>query len=201
MVKHALIISHPRTNSFTVSVAAAYAAACKGLGHDTVVRDLYAMEFDPRLKAEELPFAPDFKPQADVLSERDLLKSCDVFALFYPLWLNAPPAMMKGYLDRVFGFGFAYGGGGHSYNPLLNGRKLISFSSSGAPLSWVKQTGALAATSTLFDAYFAELCGMEALEHVHAGAVTQGASESFVAARLEDVRKTVNKHFGSGTCH
>ena len=199
-MKHAVIISHPRSNSFTAAVAEAYASACTALSHDVVVRDLYAIAFEPRLKATELPFAENFHPEPDVMFERELLKSCDVFAFFYPLWLNAPPAMMKGYLDRVFGFGFAYGDGGHSYRPLLAGRRLISFSSSGAPSSWLTQTGALAAVSALFDDYFASLCGMIALEHVHFGAVTPGASESFVQARMEDAHKIVNKHFGSASC-
>jgi NAD(P)H dehydrogenase (quinone) len=130
------------------------------------------------------------------MAERALLKSCDVFAFVYPLWLNTPPAILKGYLERVFGFGFAYGGGGHSYNPLLKGRKLISFSSSGAPAAWVKQTGALSAIRTLFDSYFAELCGMTPLQHVHFGSITPGASEFYIQANLEEVAKTVNLHFG-----
>ncbi len=200
-MKHAIIISHPNACSFTGSVAEAYVGACKALGHEIVTRDLYRMEFDPRLKPSELPFTNPVQPEPDVVRERSLLKDCDVFALFYPLWLNAPPAMMKGYLERIFGFGFAYGAGGRSYNPLLTGRKLISFSSSGAPLTWLKQTGALAAVCALFDDYFANLCGMTALEHVHTGGVTPGASTSFVEARMEDVRKTVSRHFGGETCH
>ena len=200
-MKHAVIISHPNAASFTASAAVAYAQACGSLGHGTVVRDLYRMEFDPCLKPMELPFGASFQPAPEVAAERDLLRDCDVFALFYPLWLNAPPAMMKGYLERVFGFGFAYGAGGHSYNPLLTGRKLISVSSSGAPLMWLKQTGALAAVHNLFDEYFAKLCGMTALEQVHTGGVTAGASQPFVEARLEDVRRKVTNHFGSEACH
>ena len=104
---------------------------------------------------------------------------------------------MKGYLERVFGFGFAYGAGGHSYNPLLSGRKLISFSSSGAPFAWVQQTGAYYALRTLFDRYFADLCGMTALDHVHFGPDSRpGASETYVQARLDDVRNIVAKYFG-----
>ena len=111
----------------------------------------------------------DFQAAPDVAEERAILKDADVFALVYPLWLNAPPAMIKGYLERVFGFGFAYGAGGSSAVPLLQDRKLISFSSSGAPLEWVQQTGALGAVHTLYDRDFADLCGLEALEHVHFG--------------------------------
>jgi NAD(P)H dehydrogenase (quinone) len=200
-VKHAIIIAHPKASSFTASVADAYAKACETLGHSTTIRDLYRLCFDPCLKAGELPFAENFEPGPDVIAERILLKDCDVFAFFYPLWLNAPPAMAKGYLERVFGFGFAYGEGGHSYNPLLKGRKLINFSSSGAPTAWLNQTGALGAVQTLFDSYFAELCGMTALQHVHFGSITPNASESYIRPKLQEVTNTVNLHFGSQKWH
>ena len=200
-MKHAVIFAHPRPQSFTASVAETYAQASCALGHEVVVRDLYRMGFDPCLKAGELPFDTSFKPEADVLAERRILQDCNVFAFFYPLWLNAPPAIIKGYFERVFGFGFAYGAGGHSNAPLLSGRKLISFTSSGAPLEWIQKTGSLGAVQTLFDDYFAELCGMTALEHVHFGGVAPGASASFVQARLQIVSLKVTKHFGRETCH
>lgn len=200
-MKHAVIIAHPRVQSFTASVAGAYAEACGALGHAAITRDLYRLGFDPCLKAEELPLDDSFKPAPDVIAERNVLQDCDVFAFFYPLWLNAPPAMIKGYLDRVFGFGFAYGSGGHSYVPLLSGRKLISFSSSGAPSQWLEQTGSLPAVRILFDNYFASLCGMTVLEHVHSGSVAPGASAPFIQARLDEARAAVNRNFGRNPCH
>lgn len=200
-MKHAVIFAHPKPDSFTASVTSAYIQACKDAGHELVIRDLYRIGFDPCLKATELPFEEAFRPGSDVAAERLLLQDCEVFAFFYPLWLNAPPAMIKGYLERVFGFGFAYGAGGRSYSPLLSGRKLISFSSSGAPADWLEQTGSLPALRTLFDQYFAELCGMTVIDHIHVGNVTPGASSYFVQARLDDVRKTVNIHFGRPICH
>ena len=200
-MKHAIVVSHPNARSFTVSVAEAYAKACGALGGETIVRDLYRIGFDPCLKPQELPFDPSFEPGSDVLSERDQLGGCDTFAFFYPLWLNSPPAMIKGYWERVFGFGFAYGASGHSYNPLLTGRNLISFSSSGAPTSWVQETGTLGAVRTLFDNSIAAVCGMKVLEHLHFGGVLPGASTTFVQARLEEVRQTVNRYFGRIACH
>lgn len=200
-MKHAIIFANPRSRSFTASVAQAYAAVVTALGHEVIIRDLYSMDFDPCLKSSEQPFAENFSPGADVVAERTLLRDCEVFALVYPLRLNSPPAILKGYLERVFGFGFAYGSEGRSYNPLLGGRKLISFTSSGAPEAWLSQTGALNAIQTLFDRYFAELCGMTALGHFHAGNVTPGASEYFIRARLDDVAATVGRIFGSQVCH
>jgi hypothetical protein len=55
----------------------------------------------------------------------------------------------------------------------------------------------MGAVQTLFDDYFSQLCGMTALEHVHVGGVTPGASSFFVEARLEEVRKKVIEYFGS----
>jgi NAD(P)H dehydrogenase (quinone) len=195
-MQHAVIFCHPRANSFTASVADAYARAAAALGQKVVKRDLYGMGFDPCLKAGEMPLSTDFTPGGDVIKERAILADCDVFALVYPLWLNAPPAMLKGYLERVFGFGFAYGQNGHSYVPRLKGRSLISFSSSGAPKAWVEQGGGMTAIHTLFDRYFAELCGMTALDHVHFGGVTPGASEFFIQKQLDQVVQTVNTEFG-----
>ena len=56
-----------------------------------------------------------------MIAERGVLAEADVFAFVYPLWFNAQPAILKGYVDRVFslGFGFAPGAGGTE--PLLAG--------------------------------------------------------------------------------
>jgi len=192
-MKHAVIFAHPNRRSFTASVADAYVAAVEAMGHSAVCRDLYGMNFDPRLSSDELPFGGAFKPRADVVSERGILQDADVFVLVYPLWLNAPPAMLKGYLDRVFGYGFAYGSGAE---PLLKGRKLASFTSSGAPLQWVRQTGDFDSLQTLFDKHFASVCGMEFVEHVHAGSIVPGIREDAVLSRLNGVRDFATKHFG-----
>ena len=108
-MKHAVIVGHPNPASFNLSVAEAYRAAARARGHEVLLRDLYRMGFDPCLKAEEVPGPGGFAVAADVATERALLSDVDVFTFIYPLWFNAPPAIVKGYMDRVFGFGFGYG--------------------------------------------------------------------------------------------
>jgi NAD(P)H dehydrogenase (quinone) len=193
-MKHAVIFSHPRGHSFTASVAGAYRDAAESLGHTVLVRDLYRMKFAPCLKAEELP-GKESRIGDDVQEERALIGDASVFVLVYPLWMNAPPAMIKGYLERVFGFGFAYGSEGRSSTPRMQGRKLLSFSSSGAPAEWLRQSGNFAAIHQLYDYYLADLCGFTPLEHVHFGNIVPGATAEFIQARLAQVRATVEKHF------
>jgi NAD(P)H dehydrogenase (quinone) len=193
-MKHAVIFSHPRESSFTASVAAAYREAAEGLGHHVAVRDLYRIKFDPCLTPEEIP-GPQSAVPVPIAAERGLIADADVFVFVYPLWLNAPPAMIKGYMERVFGFGFAYGAGGRSTTRLLKGRKLVSISSSGAPLQWVQENGYFGAIRQLYDGYLAELCGFTPLQHLHFGNVVPGATSDFVQARLAEVRQLVRHHF------
>jgi NAD(P)H dehydrogenase (quinone) len=195
-MKHAVVVAHPSQNSFNLSVAYAYCEAARRLGHTPVLRDLYRMGFDPCLRDGEIPRPGGFKPGDDVLAERAIVADADVFAFIYPLWFNAPPAMLKGYIERVFGMGFGYGpiqAGGNT--PLLKGRQLISFSSSGAPTEWVIKEGAWSAIRNLFDDHVAGVCGLISLDHVHFGGVVPGVRTDVVKERLETVAKTVARFF------
>jgi NAD(P)H dehydrogenase (quinone) len=192
-MKHAVIAAHPKLASFTMSVAKTYCEAVGQAGHDVLLRDLYRMNFAPCLEAGEVPGTAGFAPGVDVVSERELLADVDVFAFVYPLWMNAQPAMMKGYIDRVFGMGFAYGPGRDGNGPLLKGRKMFSFTSSGAPTDWVVKTGAWGAVQKLFDEHFAEVCGLELLDHVHFGGVTPGIRPDAVETHLARVREAIKK--------
>ena len=194
-MKHAVIVAHPDPNSFNMSVARAYEAAVTAAGHRTVLRNLCAMDFDPRLRADEIPTAKAFAPRPDVVEERMLLADVTTFVFVYPLWINAPPAILKGYLDRVFGMGFAYGRGNGGNIPLLTGRSMISLTSSGAPTDWVRKTGAWDALGKLFDEHFAAVCGLTVLDHIHFGNVVPGMRPDAVERQLAIVRALVCEHF------
>ena len=195
-MQHALIVAHPNPSSFVASLAMSYGEAVESLGHKTIMRDLYGMSFDPCLKADELPTSAGFAPRADVASERLMLADVDVFALFYPFWLNAPPAILKGYLERVFGMGFAYAKGREGNEPLLRGRRLISFTASGAPTEWVMKSGAWQAVRALFDEHVAAVCGLQVIDHAHFGGIVPGIRGDVVARHQEAVRHLVARQFG-----
>ena len=198
-MKHAVIVTHPNPHSFNCAVAKAYVDAVTGFGDEVVVRDLYHLNFDPRLQALEIPWAKGYAPGEDVIIERQVLADAKVFVLVYPLWFNAPPAMMKGYIDRVFGMGFGYQPGGGGSEPLLSGRILVSFTSSGAPDDWVERTGAVRALRAAFDDHIAEMCGLAVLGHHHVGGVTPGLSKEAVAALLDGVRADARRLFAPAT--
>jgi NAD(P)H dehydrogenase (quinone) len=194
-MKHALILAHPAPESLNSAIAQAYAETASAQGHEVILRDLYRMGFDPCLKAGEIPGPGEPVFGQDVLDERAGLADVDVFALVYPLWFNAPPAILKGYVDRVFsmGFGFAPAFGGTE--PRLAGRRLISFTTSGAPDRWVRQTGALGALMQLFDEHLGGVCGLEVVDHVHFGGMVTGITEEAFAEVMGAVAGAVRTHF------
>lgn len=179
-MKHAIIVAHPGGTSFTATMAQAYETTVRAKGHTVTIRDLYRMKFDPCLRESEIPWSSNFQTPPDIVDEHSLLAGTDIFALFYPLWLNAPPAILKGYMERVFGMGFAYRRGRGGNEPLLTGKRLLSVSSSGAPMDWVVKTGAWQAMRTLFDSHFAAVCGMDVADHIHFGGVVPGVRPDFV---------------------
>ena len=194
--KHVLIVGHPHAQSFTLSAARVYAEAVENLGHSVVLRDLYRLGFEPRLQDEEIPRPSGFMAAPDVGAERALIADGDVFAFFYPLWFNVPPAVIVGYVQRIFGMGFGYGPQTKGQNArLLLGRSMLSFSSSGAPSEWLRSEGGWDALKNLFDEHLASVCGMSVLGHRHYGRVLNSTPSARIEAHLKDVRETAVRHF------
>ena len=169
-------------------MAEAFAEAARAAGAEVVERDLYRLRFDPRLRAEEMPDHLGATVRPDVTRERDAIAAADIFAFFYPLWFNATPAMMKGYVDRVFGMDFGYTARQHGGNqPGLGGRKMITFTSSGAPQDWVERSGAWAAMQLHFDDHFAAMTGMEIIGHHNVGGVGGGMRDDVVERHRSEI--------------
>jgi NAD(P)H dehydrogenase (quinone) len=196
--KHAIIVAHPNVDSFSMSVARRYRESVEALGCSTIVRDLYRTGFDPRLQDGEIPRPQGFAAGEDIVAERQLIGDAKVFAFVYPLWFNAPPAILVGYIQRVFGMGFGYGPihGGENTRLLL-GRRMISFSSSGAPAEWLRTEGSWGALRNLFDDHVAQVCGLTVLDHRHYGRILNSTPLCRLDTHFRDVSDTVAKYFGT----
>lgn len=195
-LKHAIIVGHPSAQSFTLAAARVYQEEVTALGHTAVLRDLYRAKFDPRLQESEIPRPAGFEPGEDVKAERALIGDADVFAFFYPLWFYVPPAIVTGYVQRVFGMGFGYGAihqGGNQ--PLLRPKSMISFSSSGSPVEWLRTEGAWEAVKSIFDQHLADVCGLTVLDHRHFGRVLNSTPAVRIEAHFREVRATVQRQF------
>lgn len=180
-IKHAVIVCHPAEESFTLSVAQRYAETVLKRGQEVVVRDLYRMAFDPILRDDER-FG---EPSEDIAREWDALDGADVFVLVYPIWFGAPPAMLVGYIDRVFGAGRERGFG--SGGELLAGKRLVSLTSSGSSRAWLNEKGVLNSLRTVYDRYLADVFGFSETARYHFDGVGPETPEQEIRIHLKTV--------------
>jgi NAD(P)H dehydrogenase (quinone) len=192
--RHAVILCHPDPDSFNHAVARAYCDAVRECGQEAVLRDLYAMDFDPVLKAQERPTVPGFQPSADVVEERALLEGVDVFVLIYPIWFGTPPAMLKGYVERVLGAGVDPKSiQSHSRQTLLSGKRLVSFSTSAATGAWLNEQGEFLSLRYVFDRYLAHAFSMRSDEHIHFAPIVPDMRQRFIDEHLFTVRENARR--------
>ena len=188
--KHAIIACHPSASSFTLAVAERYAETVRARGHEALIRDLYRTGFDPVLREQER----HGKPAKDVTTEWALLGKVDVFVMVYPIWFGTPPAMLKGYIDRVFGAGRTLGWGGEGQQgEVLAGKRLVSLTSSGSLRAWLDEKGVLNSLRNVFDRYLAEVFGFSETARYHFDGIARDLPERDVRMHLKKVEAAANE--------
>ena len=98
-----VVYAHPVEGSFGAALRDRAVAALRQAGHDVDLLDLYADGFDPRLSAEEWsPDTPSAEDRPDLAPHIARLRRAEWLVFVYPTWFGGPPAMLKGWLDRVW---------------------------------------------------------------------------------------------------
>jgi len=159
-MKILLILCHPRPGSFNHMLAAGALETLRSFGHKVLFHDLHAEGFDPVLDSSELSRLYSLD---DLVQEHSRqLTVADGLVIFHPDWWSQPPAMLKGWVDRVFRQGVAYelegeDGSEKRWKPLLVGKKGLVFCTSDAEEG--DRPGAL---ESLWKDAILGRCGMEA---------------------------------------
>lgn len=108
-----LVVVHPRSDSLTHAAARAFATAAEARGHRVDWADLHAEGFDPVLRAADEPDWDDpgriYSPEVQAEMARIARNAATV--IVFPVWWWSVPAMLKGWIDRVWNHGWAYGDG------------------------------------------------------------------------------------------
>jgi NAD(P)H dehydrogenase (quinone) len=105
-MKILVILGHPRQGSFNHAIAETAVKTLQKKGHEVIFHDLCRERFDPLLPYEEIP--------KDALLDTVVQKHCDEIAgadgiiIIHPNWWGQPPAILKGWIDRVIRPGVAY---------------------------------------------------------------------------------------------
>ena len=103
-----VVLAHPNPESFSHAVSTAFIKGAEQAGHSTELADLHAEDFDPRWSMPDLAQFEDAPMPDDVLAEQARIDRCDAICMVFPLFWWGMPAMLKGWIDRVWSWGWAY---------------------------------------------------------------------------------------------
>ncbi|MDP4164463.1 MAG: NAD(P)H-dependent oxidoreductase [Bacillota bacterium] len=132
-MKTLVIYTHPNPASFNAAIKETVVTELTSNGHEVKVRDLYEMNFNPILSGEDFVQISQNQTPADIKAEQDAIAWADQLVFIYPTWWTNMPAMLKGYIDRVFLNGFAFKYTENGAEGLLKDKKAIIFQTTGQP--------------------------------------------------------------------
>lgn len=134
-------------------------------GHQPFVRDLYLMNFNPVLTPADLEQLKSGRTPDDILQEQQLISKSELITLIFPLWWAGYPAIIKGYIDRVLSYGFAYKSGPNGVQGLLKGKKVFLFTSMGNTVEEYEEKNLIDAFKQTLGTEIFQFCGMEIVHH------------------------------------
>ena len=143
------VYRHPEPRSFN---AAMFDTACEtftAAGNNVRISDLHEMHFDPVSSRKNFTTVKDpnyFKQQAEeihanetkgfskeIASEIEKIEWCDLMIWQFPLWSFGLPAVLKGWVDRVFAMGRTYGAGRFYQSGVFRGKRALLSLTTGGP--------------------------------------------------------------------
>lgn len=136
-----IVYAHPEPTSFNAALRECAAAALRREGHAVTVSDLYTERFDPVAGRHDFTSVADpdrfhyqseqaratragaFAP--DIAREQARVAAADLLILQFPLWWGGPPAILKGWFERVLAYGFGYVDGARFDSGVFRGRRAL----------------------------------------------------------------------------
>jgi putative NADPH-quinone reductase/GrpB-like predicted nucleotidyltransferase (UPF0157 family) len=195
-MKISVILAHPDQQSFNHAIARTAAAQLGRNGHEVFFHDLYAENFDPLLPGEEIP-KDALLPEAVEVHCREISEA-EGIVIVHPNWWGQPPAVLKGWIDRIIRPGVAYefleGDSGEGVpNGLLKARAAVVFNTSNtAPEREQSIFGD--PLETIWRNCIFGLCGVDNFYRRMFGVIVT-STESQRQGWLDDVRTTIDRFF------
>ncbi|MCK5871338.1 MAG: NAD(P)H-dependent oxidoreductase [Methylococcales bacterium] len=148
-MKAHIVLAHPDSNSFNGQLVNTTKSKLESAGYDVTCSDLYANNFDPcegpkhyqklssnserfHTQTEQRFHAENDTTPKDIAAERDKLLQSDLLIIHFPLWWFGMPAILKGWIDRVFIYGSVYRSQMRYDTGICKGKKILACITTGA---------------------------------------------------------------------
>ena len=191
-MKAHIIYAHPSPQSFTHAILQQVRSSLVAAEVDHTISDLYEMDFSPVFRLADRKTV-----QKDVLTEQQKITEADFIIMIYPVWWTQMPAILKGYIDRVFAYNFAFQLNETGFPiKLLQGKKGMVISTYGHPDHFYEKEGYLAAFEKTVDMGILDYVGIEPIAHLHFGNIARKSNEER-KSDLASVESSIIEHFGN----
>lgn len=202
-MKILIIYAHPEPQSMNGALLSIAMETLTAVGHEVKISDLYAMQFNPVSDRSNFTTVNDplfFKQQQEevyasqtegfanfIEQEQQKVEWCDLMIWQFPLWWFSVPAILKGWVDRVFAMGRFYKNGHIYENGIFQGKKaLLSLTTGGPEANYISERyGDLDVILHSLQRGILEFTGFSVLRpHVIYGTEKQSAAE--LTLRIEE---------------
>ncbi|UNC91188.1 NAD(P)H-dependent oxidoreductase [Candidatus Contubernalis alkaliaceticus] len=195
-MKVSVILAHPRMGSFNHAIANTVLNTLRENRHEVYYYDLYAENFNPVLPVEEIP--KDALIPLDILTHCNEIAGADGIVIVHPNWWGQPPAILKGWIDRVIRPGVAYefleGDSGEGVpDGLLKAKTAIVFNTADTPEEREKQVFGDPLES-IWKACIFDFCGIKNFHRKTYGVMVTSSLEQR-QSWLRDVKKIIERYF------
>lgn len=195
-MKISVILAHPYRKSFNYAIYETVIAKLKENRHEVQAHDLYAEKFNPILQGSEVIDGQTTDPM--VLEHRFQIKNVQGIVVIHPNWWGQPPAILKGWIDRVLRSGVAYefhegdDGSGVPYG-LLKAKAALIFNTSNTTAQREMEVFGDPLERIWRDCVFG-FCGVKHLQRKMFRIVVSSTLEER-RKWLEEVKETLNEYF------
>jgi Putative NADPH-quinone reductase (modulator of drug activity B) len=189
-MKHLIIYAHPKDGSLNHHLMQTVVEILQSKNQEIEIRDLYQLNFNPILSLEDMKGQRIGKVADDVKQEQDYIFWADHITFIYPIWWTGMPAIMKGFIDRVFSYGFAYRYDQGIQRGLLTGKQTTIINTHGKSKTEYESTGMDKALSLTSDKGVFTYCGLEINQHFFFDKADKASSEV-----IEEWTSQVKNHF------
>jgi NAD(P)H dehydrogenase (quinone) len=164
-MRHLIIYAHNNENSLNHHLLQTVIESLTAQNHEIVVRDLYAINFDPVFSLKDIQEQRMGHLADDIKYEQEFITWAEHVTFIYPIWWTGMPAIMKGYIDRVFSYGYAYRYDQGVQKGLLTGKQTVIINTHGKSHEEYERIGMDKALSLTSDKGIFTYCGFEINQH------------------------------------
>jgi len=193
-MKHLLIYAHPNPDSLNSYLKNVLVDYLQLNNQEIKVRDLYSIPFNPILSLENIKGQRMGKVSEEIKIEQEFIEWAECITFIYPIWWTGLPAMVKGYIERVFSYGFAYTYDQGIQKGLLTDKYVTIINSYGKSYEEYEKIGMNKALMLTSDKGIYSYCGLQIKEHLFFDKADRASKES-VEVWAKEIKKSFEKNF------